>query len=222
MTQPDYWTNHEQRILGVVSLALTMLIADPDLPENEDKLNRKLFFYIHRANRSLVDSQGHLDWPLVYEARNQPDADDEVRAGREDKRPDFIWGIYDHQELDPDKSAKYYTLECKRLGAPPIGNAGYKLNVNYISNGVLRFVLAEWAYAKSCRSGLMIGYVQSMKIGDVLSEVNQSAKGYALPEIKSATRSWNRKGVNRLNHQLERADVLPTPFDLRHLWADLS
>ena len=88
-----------------------------------------------------------IDSPLVYEARNQPDADDEVRTSREDKRPDFMWGIYDHQEQDPDKSVKFYTLECERLGAAPIRNPAYELNVNYISKGIRRYILAEWAYA---------------------------------------------------------------------------
>jgi hypothetical protein len=219
MSHIDLWANHEARILEIVTLALKMLITELDLPENEDRLNRKLFFCIHRANRQLVDANKHLDWPLTYEARNQPDADDSVRALREGKRPDFIWAIYDHLEPDPEKSAKYFVLECKRLGTPPY--PGYKLNVNYIKTGINRFVLAEWGYGKSCRSGIMIGYAQSMEMEDILKEVNTEGSAHSLSGIELSSKPFITRSVNRLEQELHRPEVLPTPFSLRHLWVDL-
>jgi hypothetical protein len=217
----DFWGNHEARIIEVVTLALQMLSKETSLPNNEDQLNRKLFFYIHRANRILLSRDRHLDWPLFYEARNQPDADDTARAGREDKRPDFQWGIYDHQESDPERSAKYYVLECKRLGSPSAKSPGWNLNANYVAHGATRFVNVTWAYGKSCRSGAMIGYVQSMDLPDILIEVNNAAKANSISDMTLSVEGWKTDDVSRLDNTLTRPAVLPDPFDLRHLWVDL-
>lgn len=219
MPQIDLWSNHESRILEVIALALKLLLAEPDLPDSEDGLNRKLFFCIHRANRQLVDSKKHLDWPLTYESRNQPDVDDVTRSSRENKRPDFMWGIYDHLEPDPNKSAKYYVLECKRLGQP--SSPSFVFNVNYVKDGVNRFVAVAWGYGKSCRSGMMIGYVQSMEPEDVLREINVKLVAASLSPIQTSGRAFLPADVNRIDHQLVRPDIQPSPFDLRHLWVDL-
>ena len=83
LTSQKLWQNHETRILQVVTLALQMLRKEAlPLPNNEDQINRKLFFLIQRANRKLLASEQQLDWPIYYEARNQPNADDPVRAAR--------------------------------------------------------------------------------------------------------------------------------------------
>lgn len=219
MTHIDLWHNHESRVTEIVTLALKMLLAETDLPDNEDRLNRKLFFCIHRANRQLVDQNRHLDWPLTYEARNQPDADDIERAAREHKRPDFIWAIYDHLEPNPDKSAKYFVIECKRLGRAPYPSL--RLNVNYVKNGIARFVLAEWGYGKSCKSGMMIGYVQTMEMDDILGEVNAVGNANSISRIELSNEAFIKRDVNRLQQELHRPDVPPTPFKLGHLWVDL-
>jgi hypothetical protein len=221
LTGVDYWDNHEARIIEVVTLALQMLSKETSLPINEDKLNRKLYFYIHRANRQLVAQRKHLDWPLYYEARNQPDADDTVRADREDKRPDFQWGIYDHQEPNADKSAKHFVLECKRLGAPSTKSPGWNLNRNYVAHGIFRFTSAAWGYGKSSKSGIMIGYVQSMDLPNILVEINARARAISIADLILAVGGWRISDVSRLDHQLTRPSVLPTPFDLHHLWVDL-
>jgi hypothetical protein len=221
LTGVDYWDNHEARIIEVVTLALQMLSREVTLPMNEDKLNRMLFFYIHRANRQLVAQRKHLDWPLSYEARNQPDADDALRAGREDKRPDFQWGIYDHQEPNPDKSAKYLVLECKRLGAPSTKSPGWNLNRNYVAHGIFRFINAAWGYGKSTKSGLMIGYVQSMDLPDIHGEVNSRARASSISDLILTVTGLRSSDISRLGHRLIRPAVLPTPFDLHHIWVDL-
>jgi hypothetical protein len=219
MPQIDLWSNHESRILEIMALALKLLLAEPDLPASEDSLNRKLFFCIHRANRQLVDAKKHLDWPLTYESRNQPDIDDVTRGSRENKRPDFMWGIYDHLEPDPNKSAKYYVMECKRLGQP--SSPSFVFNINYVKDGISRFVTAAWGYGKSCRSGMMIGYIQSMEPEDILSEVNRRLVVDSLSPVQISGKAFLAADVNRLDHQLVRPEIHPSPFDLRHLWIDL-
>jgi hypothetical protein len=219
ITEIDLWANHEARVLEIFSLALKMLKNEHLLPDQEDALNRKLLFCVHRANRVLSADNRGLNSPPFYEAQNQPNADDKTRTEREDKRPDFQWGFYDHQEINPEKSAKYYILECKRLGSPPSPN--WILNKNYILNGVCRFKKPEWDYAKSFRSGAMIGYIQSMRIDEIFREVNDFALQASLSTIAISGDNPQDNAVNKLNQRLDRPEVLPTPFDLRHLWVDL-
>ena len=71
------WNNLEQRILRILSLALEMMREETDLDIVEDKLNRKLYFYILKANRVFYSQGEGMDWPPYCEAQNQPDADDE-------------------------------------------------------------------------------------------------------------------------------------------------
>jgi hypothetical protein len=222
LTSQKLWQNHETRILRVVSLALQMLRREGvPLSYNEDQINRRLYFLIQRANRKLLATEQHLDWPLYYEARNQPNADDPVRAIRERKRPDFKWGICDHSEPDPDRSFKQYDIECKRLGAPTKKSPGWYFNRNYIVNGVVRFTMVKWSYGQATSSGAMIGYIQSMGMNQILKEVNASAKSISIPDIKLDKAGWKSKGISRLDHRLDRPAVPLTPFDLRHLWIDL-
>jgi len=199
-------------------MSLQMLRDEaPPHPIDEVAISRRLYFLMQRANRALAPKQ-RLEWPILCNIRNQPDADDAQPTSYEDKVPDFKCTIIDHGG-DPERSNRSFDIECKRLGAPP--SKTWILNRNYILDGVVRFIKAEWGYGRSTTSGVMIGYVQSMNIADILTEVNANAKNNALPRIRLNRKGWSEKSTSRLNHKLDRPEVLPTPFDLRHLWIDL-
>ncbi len=217
----DSWTNHENRILKVVLLALEIL-KDKNfnlIEMNEDDLNYELYFCMLEAVRELGGKDSDIDSPPVYECINQPLEDEERLDVSRKKRPDFQWGFIDHLESNPRKSAKHYYIECKRLGTPRPKN--WVFNQNYISNGVLRFVNRACNYGRASSSGAMIGYIQSMEEDDILSEVNLEASNNNIPAIELSTDGWKKKGVSRLNHEFDRPRVPPTPFKLRHFWADL-
>ena len=158
-----------------------------------------------------------ISYPM-YEANNQPDASDEERAAREGKRPDFQFGFIDHQEPNPDASAKQYVVECKRLGES--GRRNWVLNRNYVERGVVRFHDETHGYGKSSSSGAMIGYVQNSSPQRVLDDVNQAASARGIAHIMLSREGWQRGDVSILAHRFDRA-VRPTPFDLHHLWLDL-
>jgi len=219
LTSQVLWANHERRVLNILTLALEMLREDGDLDINEDGLNRKLCRRILRANRIFWDQGEGIPSIPMYEAHNQPDANDEERARREDKKPDFQWGLFDYSEPDLDKSAKIYVIECKRLGTPI--TKSWVFNKNYVKNGIIRFLKAEYGYGKSVSSGVIVGYIRSMDFQDILSEVNSCAEEESLPEIMLSSDEWNEEGVSRLEEELQRPEVSPSPFNLRHLWADL-
>lgn len=214
----NFWEQHERRVLQVLTIALRLLARERDLPAAENQINRKFYRCILRAIRELHEQGVDLVSVPVYEACNQPDPSDEERAAREDKRPDFQFGFIDHQEPNPDASAKQYVIECKRLGES--GRSDWVLNTNYVEHGVVRFHDEEFGYGKSRSSGAMIGYVQNATAQDVLDEVNQAAIARRIARITLSREGWQRADVSTLTHRFDRA-MQPTPFSLRHLWLDL-
>jgi len=215
----DYWANHERRVHQVLTLALQLLLQQEPLPQQEDPLNRQFFFCILRAIREMDRKGVPLTSYPMYEANNQPDAADEERATRESKRPDFQFGYIDNQEPDPDKSAKQYVVECKRLGES--GRSDWVLNENYVRNGIVRFRAPHYGYAQGSTSGVMIGYIQNKACGQILRAVNGTASQEAVPDLDLQPEGWSAGDVSRLEHTFDR-DICPSPFRLCHLWLDLT
>ncbi len=215
----DYWANHERRVHQVLTLALQRLSKKESLPTQEDPLNRQLYFCALHAIREMDRKGVPLASYPMYEANNQPDAGDEERTTREGKRPDFQFGYIDNQEPDPDKSAKQYVVECKRLGKS--GRSNWVLNENYVRNGIVRFRNPDHGYAQACVSGAMIGYVQNTSLDQVLREVNDTTAQEAVPDLELSADGWRDNGVSWLEHTIER-DIRPSPFRLSHLWLDLT
>jgi hypothetical protein len=214
----NFWKDHENRVVQVLSIALRLLARETDLPASENQVNRNLYFCILVAIRQLHEQGVDLVSFPVYEGCNQPDVADEERASREDKRPDFQFGFIDHEEPNPKASAKQYVVECKRLGES--GRRDWVLNANYVEHGIVRFRDEEHGYGKSSSSGAMIGYVQNASAAIVLDEVNQAAIAQKIAPIPLPREGWQRGAVSILTHRFERA-MRPTPFILRHLWLDL-
>jgi len=215
----NFWEKHERRVIQVLTVALRLLAREEYLPTGENQINRRLYFCVLRAIRELHQQGTDLISYPIYEGNNQPDASDEERAAREGKRPDFQFGFVDHQEPDPDASAKQYVVECKRLGES--GRSDWVLNRNYIEHGVLRFHDEEYGYGKSRSSGAMVGYVQNSSADQILAEVNQAATARKIARITLSRQGWERGDVSTLTHRFDRA-VRPTPFNLHHLWLDLA
>ena len=182
---------------------LEMLKLVPDIPATR----LKVYISDHAKIRESYDI------PLP-----SPDADDEERAKREHKSPDFSCGFYDNQEVKPEKSAKFYVIECKRLGFP---SGKWVLNKNYVVYGICRFVEPEWGYGKSVSSSAMIGYVQSMELEDILAEVNKEIEQNMLPAIGLSADGWEEGGISQLEQSLNRLRIPPGRFRLRHIWVDL-
>jgi hypothetical protein len=212
------WEKHEKCVVDVLSLALLILRNKGELPQSEVLLNRELYFCLLEANHNLWESgNGGFDHPPTQEGNNPPDPDDDQRTVRENKIPDFYWGYIDHTESDPMRSARIYVIECKRLGNPT--RSDWILNQNYIHKGVLRFVKEEYGYAKGERSGSMVGYVQSMELGEILLEVNTTAVLEGIPELTQLN-GWQVNAISQLTHQLDRPFPI-SPFKLSHFWVDL-
>jgi hypothetical protein len=210
----NYWRKREAQFLAVLKRALVLLRMENFIPEAECDLNRRLYFCLLEATRELCPKDGIAP---TWECNNQPDPDDEARARREQKRPDFQWIYLDQYEPDPRRSSKQFVVECKRLGMA--SRADWVLNLNYVEHGICRFRDSQWAYARRFVSGAMVGYWQAMEAEQVLREVNAVARKNALTEL-ALEGTWNYAGVSTLGHTFERSFEV-SPFHLHHLWVDL-
>ena len=219
MSQPnlftlDTWNRHETLVLEVFQCALVRLEGEPQLPEDERELNRKLYFRAREENLRLTRAGRGLGSTIIPDSPNLPIDEDAASRARESKRPDFQCELIDAHAGE----FLVYAIECKRLGWPK--PSSWVLNRNYTTYGVLRFIEPEAGYGEGVTSGAMIGYIQTMSPTDILREVNDYAMEVNVPRIERAGDEWGDRGITRLDQTLER-EVPPSPFRLRHLWGDL-
>lgn len=220
MTSPSLfglplWERHVERVWGLLTDALRLFVQS-DTPESEGDLNRQLYFCLLKANRANMGvNDNWFEFPPTYEGRQAPGLDTSGHSS-ESKIPDYQWGMIDHEEPDPLRSARLLVVECKRLGDPT--PAGWVFNVQYVQSGILRFVDDRWRYGKSVSSGFMIGYLQSQSVPQALDEVNSEVAGMGLPLLMQ-TRADAR--LVEFEHSLVRGFQI-SPFRLVHLWVDLT
>lgn len=210
----NLWATRQARCFSIIERALVLLRQIQDLPETEVDLNRHFYFCLLAATRELYPDDQIAP---ITECNSQPDPDDDARAKREQKRPDFQWIYLDRYESDPQRSSKQFVVECKRLGKA--FRFDWILNSNYINHGIARFREPEWAYAKRFASGAMVGYWQSMLANDVIGDVNAECRRVSLPDLV-LNGSWQAGDVSRLEHTFDRPFEV-SPFRLHHLWIDL-
>lgn len=222
------WARFEQSVLEIFTIALEMLHAEASLPVLEDdqtgdSLNRRLSILIHHAMQKWEEmNDDEIATYPTHNAPQRPDLDLEkaqVVNEFEQKKPDFQWGWRDPVVKGTSRNGafKIYHIECKRLGRELNST---RLNREYVGKGIKRFTSKTHCYGQHTYSGAMIGYVQNTDLQILLDEVNRHATTASLPQIVLTPGVW-QPIVSRLEHQLSRPAVLPTPFDLRHLWIDL-
>ena len=210
----EFWKRFEDSIIEVINLAIEIFNRKDNLPENEDDLNRSFYFCLVDANYRLQkENRGQSSAPF-YEASNQPKINDIIRSAREFKRPDFQWSITDVHESNPQMSSKQFILECKRLGT---AKGTWVFNENYAYHGVKRFVSEDHSYALGVESSAMLGYIQSMEVFDVLSEVNVNVDLLKQSAIKPISQNGT---TYYLSHKL-KLDYSTQDFRLEHIWLDL-
>ena len=207
------WAKQEARFLAVLERGLVLLHDKLELPQGEVDLNRELYFSLLSASR-----EANEDISPLCECNNQPDPDDEKRATREGKRPDFQWVYLDRFEPDPNRSSKQFVVECKRLGFST--RTDWVLNRNYVDHGIVRFINSQWGYARRLASGAMVGYWQSMEGDVILRDVNDAAKKHGISPIVLTLDVQEGDFFVKLEHILERPFDI-SPFTLLHRWVDL-
>src|SRR5690606_8733208 len=113
LSKLNLWKRHEERVCEVLAHALVLLQNKSGLIQDEDELNRELFFCLREANAYFYAQGRGVENTLDYDSKNQPSSLHSRKAPREDKRPDFQWGFRDPSEQDPQKQEKPFCIECK-------------------------------------------------------------------------------------------------------------
>ena len=89
----NFWEKHERRVLQVLTIALRLLARERDSADRgESDQSKAVLLRFSVAIRQLHEQGVDLISFPFYEANNQPDVQDEERAARENKRPDFQFG----------------------------------------------------------------------------------------------------------------------------------
>ncbi|MEE4356904.1 MAG: hypothetical protein V2I97_10570 [Desulfococcaceae bacterium] len=206
-------------------------VSLPDKRSIEDKISTVLNWYFIKATRELRRKRqnGKRRGPVTFpksQISKSPDPYDRsaVSVERERKIPDFKWGFADHTAYDaqeyPFKGDRDFDIECKRLGNPT--SQSWKLNKQYVKDGIRRFVTNEHRYGEDESSGAMIGYIENMEFDSILNEVNAAitANPELIPLLSAPSEGWKKKAVSHLFHDLERPFPV-SPFHLWHFWIDL-
>ena len=75
-------------------------------------------------------------------------------------------------------------------------------------------------YGKRADSGMMIGYIISMRPEEIESEVNVYQKKHA-SEYTQIRFLFNTMTLFKTRQDIKRKNVMPSQFELFHLWVDL-
>lgn len=212
------WLRFETAVLDVFTEALSRLASEPVLTQGEESLNLRLFRLCKQVHHEQMRANKSMPFFILFDSTNQPEPDDEVRAARLRKRPDFGCALTNPQSADVEGSQVLYSIECKRLGNA-IGK--WVFTSNYSRHGILRFCQAGHAYSKGTESAAMIGYVQNMADVDLLREVNTHAAVCGVPSLSLAAKGWAARAVTRLMQGPLQREFDDRPLQLTHLWLDL-
>lgn len=206
LSQLPLWERHVEVVLAVLRDALQILSERWPTGGELDR-NRFLVECLLLAIRDRYEKGLHtIDSPIFNEARNQPSPE---TAGEppERKIPDFQSGYIDHLAPDPLYSAKYFVIECKRLGDATF-------NENYVKKGIVRFIDPDFRYGNNVKSGAMVGYVEGAPLDSIIEAVNAVLEGHGIAPLSHDLQSHP---LNELNHLLIRS-FPESPFTLSHFW----
>lgn len=212
------WNRHEDLYIEIFILTLQRLASAPCDISHEDKISEFLCPILNKVcfeegrNRNCEIRTPDWEKPI------QPLIDSELKGGRIRKRPDFTCNFTNPLAHDAVEHEIPLHIECKRLGTATSG--GWKLNENYVNNGIKRFDSSEHEYGKRAPSGIMIGYIISMSPEQILNAVNDYEKKHCT-DCPTIEYEFMKNTVRQYRQELIRKNLQPEIFKLIHLWIDL-
>ena len=129
------------------------------------------------------------------------------------KKPDLQWVFNDENAGTPEKSERFFTIECKCLSTSTEEH-------NYVDKGISRFVLDEWGYGRNEKSGIMVAYMKDKDKDKHLCRINKHNDKYAYPLLIIC--SSENEDVYRYIQKFETREFEPKRFSLHHLWVNVS
>jgi len=156
----ETWFKFVELRINVFCKALDLLNVSDDIINHEDKISKALNPKLLTVCRTLELMIGIPVW----DAKNRPVTDNDIKLPSSDTRPDFTCCYYDtNGEFNGLYELKLH-IECKRIGN---SKSSWNLNMNYINEGINRFDSPEHEYGKYVQDGIMIGYIISSTKSDI-------------------------------------------------------
>ena len=213
------WSRHVLVYSEIFCVALRKLSELTSLSGDEDAISEILCPILNQVCFNLGKSRNQELQTPYWETPIQPVTGDDLKGGKIKKRPDFTCKCINPWADSPEKYEISLHVECKRLGYPT--STAWILNENYVKNGIKRFDSKIHEYGKRSNSGMMIGYIVSMPPKEIESEVNDYQKKHEpeYPEIKFV---FDTTTLFKAFQDIKRKNVMPTRFELIHLWVDLQ
>lgn len=214
----NLWDRHVSLYSNIFSEALIELSKSDSISGGETSISEMLCLIVRQVcynhSRSKKQEIRIPEWDGLI----QPVTKDELRGDDSNKKPDFTCKLYNTMTDSYEKYEISLHVECKLLGKPT--SATWILNENYIKNGITRFDSKTHEYGKRAKSGIMIGYIISMTPEEIENEVNVYQKKH-IPENNKIKFSFDTKPLFKSNQNIKRKNIIPTQFELIHLWIDL-
>jgi len=214
----ELWKRHEKIYIGIFTSALLVLMDSQYDKSDEIKISETLCPILNNICFEESRKMGCEIPTPYYEAPIQPISTSELRGGKSVKRPDFTCTLTNSMALKADEYQLPFHIECKRLGFPT--SRTWILNENYVVNGIMRYDSNEHEYGKRAFSGLMIGYIVSMDLNQILTEVNFYQRKHCAHNSEVEYQFTNN-GVQQYLQKLNRRNLIPERFGLTHLWVNL-
>ena len=213
----ELWNRHEGLYRGIFVKGLIRLAAEPRISGDENSVSKHLFTIVVTVCREIANMENREVHPPTPDGLNPPVHADETQEAFTRKRPDFTCNFINPRAESNEDYLIPFHVECKLLGEPT--SPTWKLNTNYVLEGIARFDLESHKYGNRASSGMLIGYIISMTPEKIQTQVNSriEAKLPGVPPLVFALADV----PSQSQHRFARRHVMPTPFTLIHLWVDI-
>jgi hypothetical protein len=196
--------------MEVFCKALNELSITNDIFNDENEISKRL-------NPKLVTICREMKLKIgipVWDTKNRPLTDNDIRSPSSNTRPDFTCYYYDTNAEANESYEINLHIECKRIGNI---NVSDNLNGKYITEGINRFDSIEHRYGKYANDGIMIGYIISSTKYDIQGKINEK-----LPNKIQKLKFTSEDKVEKISTKFIREHVKPIDFILHHVWADFT
>lgn len=208
----DIWAQWESGILIILTEALSQLSNHVKTDYTENDITTEFFKII----RDIKFNNPQIAFgSIIPQAQNPPlnPLGEEENKISLRKRPDLQWIFNDEHASTPEKSQRYYTIECKCLSTSTEEK-------HYVEEGIKRFVLDEWGYGRNEKSAVMIGYMKDEDADRHLCQINKHNEKHIYPLLFMCANE--NEDVYRCIQRFETREFEPQNFNLHHLWVNIS
>jgi len=207
----ENWVQFVNLRIEVFCKALDLLQVTEIMKENEKRISKALY---PKLRTVCLKHKENIELPKPN-AEIGAATEDELIDESIEKKPDFSYSMVNpFAESEKDYEINLH-IECKCIGYNR--SPSWNLNMNYITDGIIRFDYLSHKYGKGANDGIMIGYIISSTKYDIQEIINQK-----LPKNIEKLNFKTENKVENITTKFERENVEPFDFKLHHIWADFT